>query len=93
MKCEELFTVIPRLLAGDIDKETEKKAYEHLMACEECRRELAFWSSLANEIPPGKMPESRKRHVRQALFPKESGALDLTISAVKVMFKMIKVAF
>ncbi len=50
MDCLTTQELLPELLQGRLDKETEQRALAHLAACAECRRELAFWASLAQTV-------------------------------------------
>ena len=92
MNCEKMFDIMPMLINGSLDRAEEKAALEHLMECDECRRELAFWTRVADAHKSfeGEFTASDKDKIYQALTRRPSTAWDVTKQAVKVYFKVIE---
>jgi predicted anti-sigma-YlaC factor YlaD len=70
MNCETASELLPELLAGSLDRETELYVLNHLARCEGCRRELAFWAQVgeAVEDESASMPQELFEGVREKLF-------------------------
>lgn len=92
MNCEKMFEIMPRLINGSLGRADEKEALEHLMECEMCRRELAFWTKVADAQEPfeNEFDNSERIRIYEELSRKDPTALDITKQAVKVYFKVIE---
>jgi len=63
--CDETSILLPQLLAGSLDRQTEAETLVHLAGCPRCREELAFWAeaaAAAAELAP-EMPASLHRQM------------------------------
>lgn len=63
MTCDEASILLPELLGGALDRETEAETLIHLAGCPQCREELAFWAGVAAaaaDLAP-EMPASLRR--------------------------------
>ena len=79
MNCDMAQEKLPELLAGSLDRKTEQSVLAHLAACEECRRELAFWVQGQQAVLRGAedAPGTVIREVRESLFgPGAASILD-----------------
>jgi anti-sigma factor RsiW len=92
MKCDKMFEIIPQLLNGALPKEEEAQALGHLMQCESCRRELAFWTKVsdAQAVCEKEFSNTKRESIFAALTEREQTAVDITKQAVKVYFKVIE---
>ncbi len=97
MDCQTTQELLPELLQGKLDRETEQRALAHLAACADCRQELAFWASLAQAVrqEAHPLPESVFEDVADRLglraqptlwetLQTVGGALRMTGSAVRL---------
>ena len=92
MNCEKMFEIIPLIVNGSLGKEEERQALKHLMECESCRRELAFWTKVADSQPGFKkeFAADDREKIYKDLTRKDPTAWGLTRQAVKVYFKVIE---
>ena len=92
MNCDTMFEIIPQILNGTLPKEEEAQALGHLMHCESCRRELAFWTKVsdAQAVYEKEFSHAERDSIFAALTKKEQTAVDITKQAVKVYFKVIE---
>lgn len=77
MNCESESELLPELLAGTLDRETETELLSHLARCADCRGELAFWAKIAEaaKAESAAMPESLREDVRESLFGERAKTL------------------
>ena len=70
MDCMEVSELLPQLLAGTLGRERDAAVLAHLAGCEACRKELAFWAKLADEVRTAaqEMPQANFERGRRALF-------------------------
>lgn len=92
MKCETMYEMIPLLINVSLSSFDEKQVLEHLMECENCRQELAFWIKISSyeKKHTSELTQDKKREIYIKLLGKENTAIDLTKQALKVYFKLIK---
>jgi hypothetical protein len=92
MNCGKMTDMMPMLLNGSLGKAEEKAALEHLMECESCRRELAFWTQVADAQAPfeKEFPAADRERILDDLTRKNPTVLGVTKQAVKVYFKVIE---
>ena len=92
MNCEKMFEIMPELLNKTLGKDEEKAALLHLMECEECRQELAFWTKVADAQKDyaQEFKNEQKQAILENLMQEEMTAISLTTQAVKVYFKVIE---
>ncbi len=92
MKCDKMFEIIPQLINGTLPKDEEGQALEHLTQCESCRRELAFWTKIADAqtVYKKEFTHLQREKIFSVLTEKGQTAVDITKQAVKVYFKVIE---
>ncbi len=93
MKCEKMTEYIPQLINGTINHTAEKEVLNHLMECEECRAELAFWTQIADAAPNYEKEFSSE--TKKSIYTKLAGiklsAYELVKDSFKIYFKVIKI--
>ena len=92
MNCDRMFEIIPQLLNATLSKDEEAQALGHLMQCDSCRRELAFWTKVsdAQTVYEREFSHAERESIFAALTEREQTAVDITKQAVKVYFKVIE---
>jgi anti-sigma factor RsiW len=70
MNCDSASELLPELLAGSLDRETELEVLSHLAHCAQCRVELAFWAQVSGAVKAdaAEMPNGLLEDVRENLF-------------------------
>ncbi len=93
MNCEKMNEYIPQLLAQSLDREEEKDVLNHLMNCENCRQELAFWTKIADSA--SKYEHEFSKDAKEAILDEITGrkttAFELVKESFKIYFKVIKI--
>lgn len=92
MNCEKMFEKMPLIINLSLNKKEESEALNHLMKCDVCRRELAFWTKIADTQSAYEKELSipKKARIFKSLTQKPQTALGATKKAVKVYFKVIE---
>ena len=92
MNCENIFEKIPQLINSSLGKVEESEVLTHLMSCENCRQELAFWIKVSDLQPNVEIEfdKESKDKIFNSLLSQETTAWDITKQAVKVYFKVIE---
>lgn len=93
MNCEKMNEYIPQLLGQSLGQEEEKDVLNHLMKCENCRYELAFWTKIADYVPKYEQEFSRdaKESLLDELTGRKNTAFELVKESFKIYFKVIKI--
>jgi predicted anti-sigma-YlaC factor YlaD len=91
MKCEIIEEKIPMLVAGTLNREDERDVLNHLMECEQCRQELAFWIQVAkaSKSYENEFAEVDRKSIFKKLMGEKTSVYKVIISSVKVYFKVI----
>ena len=92
MNCEKMIDIMPELFNKTLGKDEERAALLHLMECEECRQDLAFWTKVADAQKDyaHEFKNAQKQAVFENLKQKEISAIGLTKQAFKIYFKVIE---
>ena len=90
MTCSDFCEIVPLLINQSLEQEMEKEALQHLMGCESCRQELAFWTQIATAQAKERLPGFTKERILKAVRDDQLSALRLTGKAVGLYFKIIK---
>lgn len=92
MTCYKMYENIPLLINKTLSRQLEKDTLEHLMECESCRQELAFWIQVSAEQKSYEVELSKsiKNKIYSNIEIKENTMIEATKQAVKIYFKVIK---
>jgi predicted anti-sigma-YlaC factor YlaD len=89
MKCHEIEELLPEFINGTVDKSSEKEVFEHLLICESCRKELAFWIEIADCNKAQKIELTINKITKEKLIKEETSTFDLAKKAVQIYFKVL----